>query len=106
MSKLKIKKGDTVVVIAGDHKGNEGVVSKIIRSNNRVIVEGVNLVTKHVKPSSTNPQGGIQKIEAPIHVSNVSLIDPKSKKATRAGFRENKETGKFERFSKESNELL
>jgi large subunit ribosomal protein L24 len=80
MIKLKIKSGDIVRVIAGDHKGSEGKVVKVDREKNKAIVEGVNMVSKHTKPSAKNPQGGIVKKEAPIHISNLSLIDPKSKK--------------------------
>lgn len=104
MIKLKIKSGDTVKVIAGDHKGSEGVVLKVDREKNKAIVEGLNKVSKHTKPSATNPQGGIVEKEAPIHISNLSLIDPKSKKATRVGFEER--DGKKVRFSKESKEVL
>ncbi len=83
MSKLHIKKDDTVVVIAGSDKGKTGKVLKVMVSDNRAIVEGVNMVSKSTKPSAKNPQGGIVKQEAPIHISNLSLIDPKSSKATR-----------------------
>lgn len=101
MIKLKIKSGDTVVVIAGEHKGGTGVVLKVDREENRAIVEGVNLVSKHTKPSARNPQGGIVKKEAPIHISNLSLIDPKTKKATRVGYEDR--NGKKVRVSKKSN---
>ena len=74
MIKLKIKSGDTVQVIAGDHKGEKGKVLKVDREKNRAIVEGVNLVSKHTKPSAQNPQGGIIKKEAPIHISNLSPL--------------------------------
>ncbi|GIZ14659.1 50S ribosomal protein L24 [Capnocytophaga catalasegens] len=104
MIKLKIKSGDTVLVIAGEHKGQQGVVLKVDREKNRAIVEGVNLVSKHTKPSAKNPQGGIVKKEAPIHISNLSLIDPKTKKATRVGYEER--NGKKVRFSKKSKEVL
>ena len=80
--KLKIKTGDTVVVTAGDHKGSEGKVVKIDREKNKAIVEGINMVSKHEKPSAQNPQGGIVKKEAPIQISNLSLIDPKSGEPT------------------------
>ena len=83
MSKLHIKKGDTVIVLAGKDKGKKGNVQKVLVEDQRVIVEGINMVSKSAKPSAKNPQGGIVKQEAPIHVSNVSLIDPKSGKATR-----------------------
>lgn len=104
MTKLKIKSGDNVTVIAGDHKGSEGKVMKVFLEKNKAIVEGVNLVSKHEKPNAKNPQGGIVKKEAPIHISNLSLIDAKSKKATRAGYR--MEGGKKVRFSKKSNQVI
>jgi len=104
MIKLKIKSGDVVRVIAGDHKGSEGKVLRVDREKNKAIVEGVNMVSKHTKPSAKNPQGGIVKKEAPIHVSNLSLIDPKSKEATKVGFKE--EGDKKVRFSKKSNQVL
>ena len=104
MIKLKIKSGDVVRVIAGDHKGAEGKVLRVYREKNKAIVEGVNMVSKHTKPSAKNPQGGIVKKEAPIHVSNLSLIDPKSKETTKVGFKE--EGDKKVRFSKKSNQVL
>ena len=104
MIKLKIKSGDVVKVIAGDHKGSEGKVLRVDREKNKAIVEGVNLVSKHTKPSAKNPQGGIVKKEAPIHISNLSLIDPKSKKATKVGIKV--EGDKKVRFSKKSNQVL
>jgi large subunit ribosomal protein L24 len=104
MIKLKIKSGDTVKVIAGDHKGSEGKVLKVDREKNKAIVEGINMVSKHTKPSAKNPQGGIVKKEAPIHISNIALIDPKSKKATRVGIKV--EGDKKVRFSKKSNQVL
>ena len=87
MSKLHIKKGDTVIVLAGKDKGKQGNVQKVLVEDQRVIVEGINMVSKSTKPSAKNPQGGIVKQEAPIHVSNVSLIDPKSGKATRVSIK-------------------
>ena len=75
MKKFKLKSGDTVKVIAGDHKGSEGKVLSIVKDEDRVLVEGVNLVSKHTKPSAQNPQGGITKKEAPIHISNVMLVE-------------------------------
>jgi large subunit ribosomal protein L24 len=104
MTKLKIKSGDVVRVIAGDHKGTEGKVLKVDREKNKAIVEGANMVSKHTKPSAKNPQGGIVKKEAPIHISNLSLIDPKSKEATKTGSRV--EGDKKVRFSKKSNQVL
>jgi large subunit ribosomal protein L24 len=87
MSKLHIKKGDTVIVLAGKDKGKKGNVQKVLVEDQRVIVEGINMVSMSTKPSAKNPQGGIVKQEAPIHVSNVSLIDPKSGKATRVSIK-------------------
>ena len=87
MSKLHIKKNDTVIVLAGKDKGKKGKVQKVLVDDQRVIVEGINKVSKSQKPSAQNPQGGIVKQEAPIHVSNVSLIDPKSGKATRVSIK-------------------
>ena len=104
MAKLKIKSGDTVVVTTGEHKGSEGKVMTVLIDKNKAIVEGVNMVSKHEKPSASNPQGGITKKEAPIHISNLSLIDPKSGKATRVGYKI--ENGKKVRFSKQSNQVI
>ncbi len=104
MTKLKIKSGDVVRVIAGDHKGTEGKVLKVDREKNKAIIEGANMVSKHTKPSAKNPQGGIVKKEAPIHISNLSLIDPKSKETTKTGTRV--EGDKKVRFSKKSNQVL
>lgn len=104
MGKLKIKSGDTVVVTAGDHKGSEGKVLRVDAEKNKAIVEGVNTVKKHEKPSAANPQGGISEKEALIHISNLSLVDPKSGDATRIGYR--MEDGKKVRFSKKSNQVL
>jgi len=104
MIKLKIKSGDTVKVIAGDHKGSEGKVLSVIREKNKAIVEGLNMISKHEKPSAKNPQGGIVKKEAPIHISNLSLIDPKSKNTTRVGYE--MRDGKKVRISKESKEVI
>ena len=104
MVKLKIKSGDTVKVIAGDHKGSEGKVLRVDREKNKAIVEGVNMVSKHTKPSAKNPQGGIVKKEAPIHISNLALIDPKSKSGTKVGVKI--EGDKKVRFSKKSNQVV
>jgi large subunit ribosomal protein L24 len=101
--KLKIKKGDTVKVIAGAYKGKEGKVLEMLPKKNRVLVEGVNIISKHSKPSNENPQGGIIKKEAPIHISNVMLIDNKGN-ATRVGRRV--EDGKIVRYSKKSGEVI
>ena len=102
--KIKIKKDDNVLVIAGEHKGSQGKVVKIIREKNRVIVEGVNMIKKHAKPSAQNPQGGIIEKEAAIHVSNLSLVSSEGN-ATRVGFRI-EEDGKKVRFAKKNNEVV
>ena len=103
--KLHIKKGDTVCVIAGDSKGQQGKVLKVEVSKQRAIVEGVNLVKKATKPNAQNPQGGIVEQEAPIHISNLQLLDPQSGKPTRVGRRVNAE-GKLVRFAKKSGEEI
>ena len=104
MKKLKIKVGDIVRIVAGDHKGVEGKIMKIDFDKNKAIVEGANLVSKHEKPSAKNPQGGIVKKEALIHISNLSLIDAKSGDATRVGYEVR--DGKKVRISKKSNEVI
>jgi len=103
--KLHIKKGDTVRVIAGDSKGSEGKVLEIQKDKNRAIVEGVNLVKKHTKPNAAHPQGGIIEQEAPIHISNLQLIDPKSGQPSRIGRRQN-DKGKLVRYAKRSGEEI
>ena len=103
--KLHIKKGETVRVIAGDSKGQQGKVLKVEVSKSRAIVEGVNLIKKATKPNAKNPQGGIVEQEAPIHVSNLQLLDPKSGKPTRVGRRKNAE-GKLVRYAKKSGEEI
>lgn len=102
MAKLKIKTGDTVRVIAGDHKGKEGKVVRVFIEKNRAIVEGVNLVSKHTKPSAQNPQGGIVKKEASLHVSNLMLLEGGN--TTRVGYRN--EDGKKVRFSKKTDKAI
>ena len=87
MAKLHIRKNDTVVVLAGEDKGKTGKVLKVLVEKQRAIVEGVNIVNKSAKPSAKNPQGGFEKIEAPIHISNLSLVDPKSGKPTRVSIK-------------------
>ena len=103
MGKIKIKKDDKVVIIAGEHKGAQGKVFKILRDQNKVLVEGVNLIKKHSKPSTKNPQGGIMEKEAPIHISNVSLTTSEGD-LTRVGFR--LDEGNKVRFSKKNNEVV
>src|ERR1700758_2421544 len=104
-AKLKIRKGDLVQVIAGDSKGSQGKVLEVIVDKNRAIVEGTNMVSKHTKPNAANPNGGIIKQEAAIHISNLMLVDPKSGKATRVGRAENKD-GKLVRIAKKSGEEI
>ena len=105
MAKLHIKKGDTVYVNAGDDKGKTGRVLQVMVKKNRAIVEGVNIVSKSTKPNAKYPQGGIVKMEAPVHISNLNVIDPKSGKPTRVGRRLN-DAGKLVRYSKKSGEEI
>jgi large subunit ribosomal protein L24 len=103
--KLHIKKGDTVFVNAGESKGRQGRVLEVIRKNERAIVEGINLVSKHTKPNAKSPQGGIIKKEASVHISNLMLVDPSTGKPTRIG---RKSTGdsRLVRYSKKSGEEI
>ena len=103
MGKLKIKTGDTVRVIAGDHKGSEGKVRTVFIEKNKAIVEGVNMIKKHMKPNAQNPQGGIVEKEAALQISNLSLINSKGE-TTRVGYR--MEDGKKVRYAKKSNEVI
>ena len=103
-TKLKIKKGDQVVVISGSNKGAKGEVLKVMRAENRVLVQGVNMRTHHKKPTQGTP-GGIEKLEGPIHISNVALADPKSGKATKVGYKALKDGTKV-RVAKASGETL
>jgi len=108
--KLNIRKGDTVMVIAGNYKStptkiNSGKVLEVILDKNRAIVEGLNLVTKHQKPTAGKPEGGIKKMEASIHISNLKLIDPATGKGTRVGRKLNAE-GKLQRYSKKTGEFI
>ncbi|MBP3299190.1 MAG: 50S ribosomal protein L24 [Muribaculaceae bacterium] len=104
MAKYHIKKGDEVIVIAGDDKGKKGRVLEVIVKKGRAIVEGVNIIKKSTKPTAKYPQGGIVEMEAPVNVSNLSLIDPKSGKATRIGYKF--VDGKKVRYSKKSGEEI
>jgi large subunit ribosomal protein L24 len=103
--KLHIKTNDTVKVLSGDDKGKTGKVLSVDTQKTRAIVEGLNMVTKHVKPSASNPQGGIEKKEASIHLSNLMLVDPKTGEATRTG-RKVGENGKLVRYSKKTGEVI
>lgn len=101
---MRVKKGDKVQVISGKDKGKQGTILEAYPRKERVIVEGINIVKKHSKPSQMNPQGGIVEMEAPIHVSNVMLIDPESKEPTRIGYRI--ENGEKIRIAKKSGQAL
>lgn len=103
--KLHIKKGDSVIVNTGEYKGQKGRVLKVIRKNDKAIVEGINMVSKHTKPNSKNPQGGILKQEAPIHISNLLLVDPSTGEPTRIGRKLNSKQ-KLVRYSKKSGEEI
>jgi large subunit ribosomal protein L24 len=103
--KLNIKKGDSVMVITGESKGQKGRVLEVNREKSRAIVEGINMVSKHTKPNAKAPQGGIIRKEAPVHVSNLMLIDPTSGKPTRVGRRLN-DKDKLVRYSKKSGEEI
>ena len=105
MTKLEIKKNDTVIVLTGEDKGKTGKVLKVLKDEQRAIVEGINMVNKSTKPNAKNPQGGFVKQEASIHISNISLIDPKSGKATRVAIQKN-EDGKKVRIAKKSGEEI
>ncbi len=103
--KLKIRKGDLVKVIAGDSKGSQGKIVEVLVDRNRAVVEGANLVSKHTKPNAANPNGGIVKQEAAIHISNLALVDPKTGATTRVGRKKN-DAGKLVRVSKKSGEEI
>ena len=105
MAKLHIKKGDTVYVNAGESKGKTGKVLEVLVEKNRAVVEGVNIVSKSQKPSAQNPQGGFVKKEAPVHISNLNVVDPKTGKPTRIGRKLNAE-GRLVRYSKSSGEEI
>jgi len=103
--KLKIKKGDTVMVITGNYKGKTGRVLEVNKDKGKAFVEGVNIISKHTKPNQKNPDGGIIKKEAPIQISNLMLVDPKTNKPTRVGRKLN-DNNKLVRFSKNSGEVI
>jgi large subunit ribosomal protein L24 len=104
MSKLHIKKGDTVYVNAGEDRGKTGRILEVLVKEQRAIVEGVNMVSKHTKPNAQNPQGGIVKKEAPVHISNLNVLDPKSGKPTRIGRKMSDD--KLVRYAKKSGEEI
>ena len=104
-AKLHIRKGDTVLVIAGDDKGKKGTVLEVFLDKNRAVVEGINIVTKHTKPSAGKPEGGLKKTEAALHVSNLKLVDPATDKPTRIGRKLN-DKNKLQRYSKKTGEFI
>ena len=104
-AKLHIRKGDTVLVIAGDDKGKKGKVLEIFQEKNRAVIEGINIVTKHTKPSAGKPEGGLKKTEAALHVSNLQLVDPATDKPTRIGRKLN-DKSKLQRYSKKTGEFI
>lgn len=104
--KLHIKKGDLVQVIAGDDKGKQGRVLQVLVKDNRAIVERINMVTKHLKPNANNTKGGRIEQEAPIHISNLMIVDPSSKKPSRIGRRISEKTNKLVRYAKKSGEEI
>ena len=106
MEKIRIRKNDMVIATTGNSKGIKGKVIKIFPKSNRAMVEGVNLISKHTKPNASNPQGGIIKKEATIHISNLMLIDPRSGNPTKIGRKIDKKTGKLVRFAKKSGEVI
>ena len=106
MSKIKIKKNDTVIVTTGNSKGVKGKVIKVYPSKNRAMVEGANMISKHTKPNAASPQGGIVKQEASIHISNLVLVDPSTGEVTKIGRKVDEKSGKIVRYSKNSGEVI
>jgi large subunit ribosomal protein L24 len=104
-AKRHVRSGDTVKVIAGNAKGKQGKVTEILVKKNRVIVEGVNMITKHIKPSAQNPQGELKQVEGTLHISNVMLVDPSTGDATRTGRKLN-DKNKLQRYSKKTGKLI
>lgn len=102
---MKLRKGDEVLVISGEDRGKRGKVLKVVREKNRVVVEGVNFIRRHTRPSQSNPQGGIVEREAAMHASNVMLVDPRGGRPTRVGTRVN-EDGSRDRVARRSGEVL
>jgi large subunit ribosomal protein L24 len=105
ISKFHIKKGDTVQVLSGNYKKKQGKILRVFPQTYRAIVEGVNFVSKHKKPTAKNPQGTIERVEAPIHMSNLMLINPATGKPTRIGRKLN-DDGKLQRYSKKTGEFI
>ncbi len=103
--KLNIRKGDTVKVLSGNARGKTGKVLEVVPAKNRAFVEGINMVTKHIKPSASKPEGGIQKTEAAIHISNLMVVDPATGQGTRVG-RKPDSKGKLQRYSKKTGEFI
>lgn len=104
-NKLHIRKDDTVFIIAGNYKGKKGKVLTIYPEKNKAIVEGINMITKHVKPSAQNTEGGRIQQEAPIHISNLMLVDPATGEPTKIG-RKRDDNGKMQRYSKKTGEII
>ena len=104
MASAKIKKGDSVVVLSGKDKGKTGTVTKVLPKDGKIVVEGVNMITRHRKPSQANPQGGIDRLEAPMHIAKVAVADPKDGKPTRVRFEE--KDGKKVRVAVKSGEKI
>jgi large subunit ribosomal protein L24 len=104
-SKLHIRRGDTVKVLSGNYRNKQGIVLKVFTEAYRATVDAINMVSRHRKPSAKNPQGGIEKKEAPIHISNLMLVDPTTGDATRIGRKYNA-SGKLERYSKKTGEII
>jgi len=103
--KFHIKRGDTVKILSGNAKGKQGKVVKMLLDKEKAIVEGINIVTKHLKPNASNPNGGIEKVEAPIHISNLMLIDPSTGEPTKTGRKLN-DSDKLQRFSRKTGEFI
>ena len=104
-SKPHVRRGDSVRILSGNYKHQEGVVLKVLPKAYRAIVEGINLVTRHKKPSAQQPQGGVERKEAPIHLSNLMVVDPATKEATRIG-RKTNEHGRLQRYSKKTGNFI
>lgn len=105
MAKFNFKKGETVIIISGEDKGKKARILSVLPKANRAIVEGLNMISKHTRPSAKNQQGGIVKQEAPIHISNLMLVDPATGEPTRVGRKKNKD-GKLERYSIKTGEVI